>query len=736
MTRGELWSLGVLVGVWILGGVGVWLWDQAGALPTLSPLWVDEKGAWLHARLTPDEKWRFRPPPHAIAWVAPLLLAKEDQQFYYHPGVNPWSLLRAAWHFIKGGPRQGGSTLTMQLAQLRHPGPRTLRQKLWQIVYALALELRYDKQTILEMYLTQAPFGQNIEGIEAAAWFYFGKRTENLNALEIASLLLLSQRPRLVKAFLTQERAFRDRALFWVKRWHGMGLLSAGAYQEALAAPLSPRRRPFPFLDPPPKLLWAISQRAWDQAPDTLFLDKNLQDKVLQRLRLHLAAAEGCHITQGAVFIAEVPSGRVRVYIGSCSYRSCAYDLWQVPRSPGSTLKPFLWLIGLESQHIGSKTPLLDVPVSFGGYLPVNFQSNQWRGLVSADEALQLSLNVPAVGLLRQVGLELFRRRLAQAGLMIGAEAGLGAAIGAAEVRGLELVQAYTALANRGRVTRLRLTSRMLDTTWQVFSPPVTWILYQMLPKAGPGWVYKTGTSTRLRDAWCLAYSTRYVVGVWLGNPDARSSACLRGGDLALPLLVQVIALLGPQPDPDRPSSVVERSICRLSGQAPAPDCPDTIREYALRPDLARCRHWITYYLSRDSAYLPDCLPSMAEGLALRRIERLPPQVAALWGKLPSQLLPPLAARCQIRPQVAILFPPEGTTLWLRRADTVGIPLLAAANAPVPLSWSVNGQLIRSPLANQSALYYRPPPLDTTLRFCCQAQTAQTCITCRVRWME
>ncbi|GIV25301.1 MAG: penicillin-binding protein 1C [Bacteroidia bacterium] len=717
-------------GAWVLyGGLAAllvlgWLWEEAPVPPSLSPQVVGEGGQVLHIGLAADGRWRLPPSEAAIAKVAPFLLHKEDRAFWWHPGVYPPALVRALWYTLRGH-RQGGSTLTMQLARLWRPGSRTPLRKLQEIAWAIGLELRYSKKALLRYYLLSLPVGGNAEGIETAARRYFGKPAERLTPLEVSAILLVAQRPAWHRAFLRGDPAFRQRALAWVRRWVQAGLLSPAELRQAEETPLQPLVHPFPRLP--------LNALPPQQAPvDTLFLSPSLQAALTKRLEHHLAYWQSCGIRQGAILVVEASTGRVRAYVPSLSYESCALDLIQERRPVGSVLKPFLWTEALEKGLIHSQTPLIDAPRNYEGYVPVNFHRLRYQGLISASEALAASLNAPAVDLLMRVGLSEFGLCMQRLGLPFSREGGAATIVGAAEASLYEIVQAYTALATGGQVVKLRRRPTDPAETWSVWGPGGPWIVSEILRQGE--WSYKTGTSARLRDAWCIAWNRRYVVGVWLGNPEAWPSGCLKGALVALPLAQEVVRHLQAAEPPPRPDAVMQVAVCPLTGEAPGPACKHTVNAWGMRDKLVlgSCMHYRRLWVGSTYSYCEACLPldTLGKGLRLVQLPALPwrllQQPAAV------QALPPHFLGCPAL-RVEVLSPVPGRVVWLQR-EGYRIPLQAVAAPLAPLLWGRGNDTIgwQEP---SKPLWYSPTTRDTLLRLWVQAGAVRKTIVCRVRFL-
>ncbi|MCX8112899.1 MAG: transglycosylase domain-containing protein [Bacteroidia bacterium] len=711
----EAFLIGGLIVISLLGEA----YNHAPTPPPLSPRLLTEEGKLAHISLSPDEKWRLPPTKRTLARVAPLLLYKEDRRFYFHRGVDPIALVRAIGSTLKGS-RQGGSTLTMQLARLWRPGPRNLWRKLLEIYWALGIELRHDKAEILSFYLTYAPFGRNIEGIEAAAQAYFGKEAERLTPMEMAALLLLSQRPWLLPALLRGEERVKRWALRWVERWYQAGLLTAAEYAQAQQTPLLLRYHSMPQIEP-----HAIPTPVKEL--DTLYLSLSLQREIHRLLRAELTALRPCGVSEGAILVAEAQTGRVRAYVPSSGYAQCAIDLIQAKRSVGSTLKPLLWAEGIFQGKIHSESPLLDFPKSYNGYVPINFERSAYQGIVSASAALRQSLNAPAVYLLAEIGINSFADRLRTLGITGVERSGHAGIVGAVEASLFQLVQAYTPLATRGYFTKLRRRASDPISIQSVWDSASTWIVSATL-REGNGWSYKTGTSTKLRDAWCIAYDNRYIVGIWLGNPDGASSGCLKGRDAAFPLAHKVARLLGTSSFYlEAPTTVETLLTCPVTGLTKGTSCPRGVLALRRRGEssLPTCPHLRRLWVGPVYSFCEVCRPENKDTLKELSLPPLP------WALVKIDNLPPHNPFCPAV-QLDLLSPQEGAVLWLRRPR---LPLYAASAPTAPVLWGSESDTIGWQMPSQT-LWYVPSRRDTLLKLWAQVGSLRREVRCKVRWLS
>jgi penicillin-binding protein 1C len=510
----------------------------------LLALWPAPGGVW-RLRTTPEDV-----PPELLA----LLIAAEDRRFRLHPGVDPLALARAAWQWARTGRVvSGGSTLSMQAARLLEPQPRSLRSKAIEIARALQLEWRLGKRGVLEIWLTLAPQGGNIEGLRAGALAWFGRPAAALDVQEAALLLALARRPEATRPDRHPEaaRAARDAVL----RARAPGVASPA--ELALAGDVPRQRQPFPRFAP-------HHAREVGQGPTTLDLD--LQRAVEARAREALARLP--ERVSLAVMVADLASGEPRALFGGAwmdPARAGALDLTRAVRSPGSALKPLVYALAFESGIATPETLLDDLPRRFGDYAPENYD-RAFQGRLRVAEALRLSLNQPAVALLNEVGPLRLASVMKAAGapprLPPGAAPALPLALGGAGLTLREMVVLYALLGRGGdgiiesRAARLAMR-----------------LLVQGFPQGGPpGIAWKTGTSWGGRDAWALGVDGRHAVGVWVGRPDGTAMPGATGARLALPLLAQLFALLPPAPLaplPLRPAPLADRAPADFSPADP-----------------------------------------------------------------------------------------------------------------------------------------------------------------------
>jgi penicillin-binding protein 1C len=529
------WIIGLLVGVAALCGAA-WALDRVfppdmTRFETRAREVTARDGRLLAVWPAPGGMWRLRTraedvPPHLIE----LLIAAEDRRFQAHPGVDPIALARAAVQWARAGRVvSGGSTLSMQAARLLEPRPRTLRSKVIEIARALQLEWRFGKPGVLEVWLTLAPQGGNVEGLRAGALTWFGRPVQGLDVAESALLVAFARRPEATRPDRHPAAAQRARDAVL----HARAPEVATQAELALAGHVPSRRLPFPRL---------AAHHAREVGEGRTTLDFELQRGVEAVARTALPRL-GERVSV-AIMVADLATGEARAIHGGfwmASTRAGALDLSRAVRSPGSALKPFVYALAFEIGVVTPETLLDDLPRRFGDYAPENFD-RAFQGRLRVADALRNSLNQPAVALLSEVGPLRLAAVMKSAGapprLPPGASPSLPLALGGAALTLREMVGLYAMLGRGGDGV---IERRAAEVTAR--------LLVQGFPQGGPpGIAWKTGTSWGARDAWAMGLDARHVVGVWVGRPDGTPMPGATGARLALPLLAQVFALLPAAP--------------------------------------------------------------------------------------------------------------------------------------------------------------------------------------------
>jgi penicillin-binding protein 1C len=525
--------------------------------PQLSAEVVDRDGQLLRAFAAPDGRWRFRAElrridPHFLD----MLIAYEDRRFREHSGVDPLAIARAARQFVANGRIvSGGSTITMQLARLIEPREsRSLWAKARQAFRAWQIERRLSKDEILERYLTLAPYGGNIEGVRAAALAWFGKEPERLTVSEAALLVALPQSPeaRRPDRNAPEAKRARDRVL---ARMVAAGAMEVAEARRAAGVGIVPDGRiRMPALAP--HAADTVRRAAPDELRHQLTLRRSTQE-ALEAVGREAAARLGPK-TSVAMVMADARTGEILAEVASADFfdaeRAGRVDMTRAVRSPGSTLKPFIYGLAFEEGMVAQQTMIEDRPANFAGYRPRNFDM-AYMGDVTVREALQLSLNVPAIRLLDALGPARLSSRFRQVHvtpvLPAGERPGLAMGLGGVGITLRGLVQLYTGLANGGFATPLHIQPAQAEPI-QLLTPAAAWqiadILTGVKPPAGAprlGIAYKTGTSYGYRDAWSVGFDGRHVLGVWVGRPDGGPVPGIAGYDSAAPILFNAFARSG-----------------------------------------------------------------------------------------------------------------------------------------------------------------------------------------------
>ena len=537
---------------------------------------LDRDGQLLRAFTVADGRWRLEP-----GTVDPLLMqmlvAYEDRRFYDHSGVDPVAIARAAGQAaLHGRIVSGASTLTMQVARLlEDSGTGAWQGKIRQMRLALALERHLTKDQILDLYLRIAPYGGNLEGIRAASLAYFGKEPRHLTAAEAALLVAIPQSPetrRPDRNPLAAQEA-RTRVL---ERMRGAGVLTDEKVSAAETELIPSERRAFP------ERAALLAERLRAQNPlERRFLttiNGELQAS-LERLASQSAGRGGDRLSI-AIVVADHRTGEILASVGTADWgddrRTGFVDMTQALRSPGSTLKPFVYGLAFDEGLAHPETLIDDRPVAFGTYAPQNFD-RQFRGTISVREALQQSLNIPVISLTDALGpakLMAALRRTGARAEVPGGQAGLAVALGGLGISLQDLVQAYAALARLGQPIRLSVRpGEAAPLPQPLFGREAAWLVDDILsqlpppPGAAPGRLaYKTGTSYGHRDALAIGFDGKHVAGVWLGRPDGSPVPGAFGGELAAPVLFEVFGRLGAQftPLPAPPPSTLILPNARL----------------------------------------------------------------------------------------------------------------------------------------------------------------------------
>jgi len=688
---------------------------------------LDADGEVLHTYLAEDEQWRFRLEAGDFSdKLEAAVVMAEDRRFRSHPGVDVLSLVRAMIQNLRAGEvRSGASTLTMQVTRLMRPKPRTVPNKLLEMMQALKLEARYSKDELLRLYLEHAPYGGNVVGAAAAGLHYFGRPPTRLTWAEAATLAVLPRSPTRVTPFRNAELLLERRNRL-LEALHSGGKIDEATLRESLHERLPTRGFEMPVLAP------HLSRRVASESPGMRMhttIDRGIQEALEALARRHgrWLGRQGIHNL--AVLAVETSTGEVRGYVGSPEFSDGTHggqvDGVLAPRSTGSILKPYLYALAFDSGVVHPESLLRDVPVYFGSYAPVN-ADHRFSGMVRAREALVRSLNVPPVFLLNEVGITKFHHFLRRAGMTTlfrpPSGYGLSLILGGAEGTLWDIVGLYRGLARDGRFDGLAVFPDQHPTVGpQLLSPAASRMTLEILtevrrpdddgvdrtlfsPRRRVAW--KTGTSFGKRDAWAIGVTPDWVVGVWVGNFSGKGNSAIGGAAAAAPVLFAALELLPGHTDGGwfaEPRGLRSIRLCASSGFRAGPDCRDVRNAFqpARAPSPPQCRFHRGFWIDPETGFevCSRCWQSIEAQRDIRLI--LPPDAAQLMRRAgrPIDSSPPHNPRCGVsgggRP-LRVIYPGAGTTLLVPR-DVDGkaerVTLRAAhTSADAALYWYVDGR--------------------------------------------
>jgi penicillin-binding protein 1C len=710
-----------------------------------APLIRDRNGVVMHAFLASDEQWRFRTELSEITpELSRAILFKEDRHFYRHPGVNGFAVVRALGNNIFRMKRtSGASTITMQVARMLQPKRRSYVNKLVEMFRALQLELHYSKAEILQFYLNLVPYGSNIQGVKAASLLYFNKSPDQLSLAELTALSIIPNRPNSLVMGRDNLRIVQERNR-WLQRFRAAGLFDSTLINDALHEPLSARRLQAPASAP--QFAWRLRFAFPSQLDIRSSVDSRTQLMASDIVSSYVQGLKLQQVHNASVLILDNQTGEVLTYIGSPEFTDRAHngqvDGVKALRSPGSTLKPFLYGLAYDAGYASPQTIINDVPVNLGGYCPENYDL-QFRGPVSVNEALRQSLNIPAVKMLQQLTVPRFSQELGNAGFRSvwqqHKKLGMSMILGGCTVRLEELCALYSALANGGEARGLRWTPApkgLADTNKvRVLSPSAAWMVSHTLCELArpdmpqladaarnvPKIAWKTGTSYGRKDAWSIGYNGRYTIGVWLGNFNGRGITSLSGAATATPLLFRLFNAVDRNASAEwlrAPEDVQTRFVCRFSGMLPGDSCTEQVMDYYI-PGVSnpkRCNHQREVWLSADGSfsYCTSCLPP--GGYRPKIMRDISPELAAFYEskQLPYERIPPHNPSCGRvfdgqPPRITTLQ--HGVTYLITDRGKQGLQFGCQSASDVrTVYWYVNDRFFRSAAAGEKLLYLPESP--------------------------
>lgn len=724
----------------ILGGIALFLITSFFALdlifpfpehklhPPVASVVKDHEGKVLRIFMPSDGARRM----HAnFAEISPMLkktlIASEDRWFTYHPGVNPVSIFRAAiTNIVAGHIVSGASTIPMQIARMSEPKKRTLWAKNIEAFRALQLKLHHSNDELLEIYLNMLPYGGNIVGVGAASHFYFGHGPETLSLGEATLLTTIPRGPVFYDPIRNpqQAREGRNRVMLQLAQKKNF---PAGEIERNMKLPLPESIRTVPLKAP--HFCRMVLKKNGRLPSIITTLDSGLQQAAQKMLKTHVARLRGDDIDNAACVIIHIPSREIQALVGSADFFENGFggaiNLADKKRSPGSTLKPFIYGLAFDQGKLVPESFVYDIPIDYAGYSPQNYD-HMYHGQVTVRQALAKSLNIPAVNTLAKTGIAEFIGLLKKGGINTldkkPMEYGLPLALGGCEIKLTQLTNLYASLADGGKYKPFTVTTGTNKISAQILSPETAWLVLGMLssvtrPEMNETWMltrdmpetaWKTGTSFGHRDAWAVGISGDYAIGVWVGNPDGRPRKGISGAIHAGPLLFDLLRLAAPGgklPPPPEGSGISEVEVCTHSRQLPGPFCTKrtTIRTLSGKTRLHPCTECRQIFVDGKSGYRisGECLGR--KGIKTKIIHTIPAKLAR-WraeNNLEIPHLPPLAADCGLIPSgiaPQIISPAAGTPYLLRK-DTplkfqqIGLKAEAGPDSGT-LYWFLDGRLV------------------------------------------
>ncbi len=658
---------------------------------------TDTHNTILRVFLTDDEQFCL-PPDDSIDVPDKLItsvVAYEDNYFFIHPGINPLSIVRALYNNMsKGTITSGASTITMQLARIHKGRSRTVFNKIIEMFESIRYELHLSKSEILKAYLNHAPYGGNIIGYRTASQKYYKKEVSQLTWAEATLFAVLPNAPSDLNLIKNRSRLIKKRNTL-LQKLLDQGTISSSIYELSLLESLPGLPESFPFE------AQHISRHLKNSfphasAPIKTSIDGEIQKRTQKKLTQHLQHLSQFGIENGAVLIVENSTGLVRAYCGSQQFTDLKHtgmvDGVRASRSSGSILKPFLYALAMDQGHISPWSTLLDIPSYYDSYSPHN-ASDEFDGIVTLEEALTRSLNVPAVRMLFTIGVNSFYQFLKDAEVTTLTRSpggyGLPLILGGVEVNLWDMVQLYRALSLKGSFSNISVLQQ--DTTSKrILSPTSSESILKIISRVDrPGveeyWdrfsgktdiAWKTGTSYGHKDAWAMGTNAHYTIGVWIGNFDGTSNTNLAGARSAGPLLFELFSSLVNtenydwinSPSPDLPRA----TICQKTGYTASKNCPtvDTLL-YAQSNKLALCPYHVSYTINSDSSYRV-CSRCWNNKHHAASYLKYPPAVINVFRKkgIPFIPIPPHNPHCPVIQndnELAITYPPNKANIIIAR---------------------------------------------------------------------
>lgn len=730
--RLALFTAGLIVLFFILNTV-----FKLPNIPTYSTAVTADKGEIIHAFLSKDQKWRFKIQTTEIhPDLTTAFINKEDKYFYYHPGINGFAIVRAAFNnTLQNKKTSGASTITMQVVRLLEPRERTYINKFIEIFRAFQLELAYSKEEILELYINFVPYGSNIEGVKAASLLYFQKSPEQLSLAQIVSLTIIPNRPVSLNPQKHPQQLMIERNK-WLQRFSEEELFESSRIQDALKENVSAERKALP------RRAQHLSIRLHKKYPLKTEINTTIKLSTQERAQItlenYMARIKQMGIHNSALIIFNNETKKTEAYIGSQDFNDSQFD-GQVDgvnsiRSPGSTLKPLIYGMAFDKGILTPKMVIEDIPTNFDGYIPTNFDEH-FNGLVSVEKSLAYSLNIPAVKTIEQLTPKSVSKTLAQSGFKQikrdEAHLGLSLSLGGCGVTLEELTHLYTIFAQKGMLHSYPIlqqdssslyTPVLSEASSYMISEILTQITRPDLPNNMqssfhvPHIAWKTGTSYGRKDAWCIGYNQKYTIGVWIGNFDATGVHELTGTDIATPLLFELFNTLDYNSLQHwffKPKELELRTVCTYSGLPMGEHCTESMIDQYM-PKIStnqKCEHLKEYVISSNLTY-SYCTSCMPEGGYI--IKTYPNISAALSDFYDSQHIPyekppihnPMCVRIMDEHNPKIVMPIHNKEYLIERAVPTEIQLKCIApNDVQKVYWYINGKFYKEATTKEEVFF-------------------------------
>lgn len=706
---------------------------------TYSQIILDRNGQVQHAYLSKDQKWRLYAENDEISnLLLKTILFKEDKHFYKHPGINPVSIVRSFLkNLINKEIISGASTIDMQVARMLEPKPRTYKAKLIEMFRALQLEFHYSKKEILRMYLNKIPYGGNIEGIKAAALFYFNQKPQNLSLSQIVVLSIIPNNPNNLQPGKNDLVLHKMRD-HWLDYFQDQNLFSDEMIADAKNEPLTAHRHNAP--QNLPHLSWYLKRKYPNQRSIKTYIDQEIQQKTEKLTYNYVSQLKSKGIYNASVLLIDNETHQVITYIGSNDFKDQdnhgEVNGVEAIRSPGSTLKPILYALAFDKGLYTPKMKINDIPVSFGGYEPDNY-SGHYLGQVRIEEALAKSLNIPAVKILEEIGTDTFINYLQKFSFSQiqndHDKLGLSMILGGCGVKLSELCQLFSTFANGGNFSPILYCNADNRKAHQpLISPASSYMITKILTLLNrpdlpdiyteaarlPKISWKTGTSYGRRDAWAIGYNKKYTLGVWIGNFNGKGVPELNGSEFAVPLLFMIFnQILPPNPSPFiQPDDLSTRMVCEESGLPPNTFCNNLIEDFYIQgiSPSKKCNHLIPVYTNTEKtiSYCTDCMPE--GGTTKSLYPNYPPDLILFFeqNEIPYTKIPPHNVNCSrvfSSNTLKIISPQPNLEYLVFKNEGSQILLQAECSADVrKLYWFINDKFYKS-AGIHDKVFFNPP---------------------------